>query len=847
MLGTFSQEATNLVSFTAMMAGGFAYRLGKMGVLSIGLGRNLPFLSRLLAPAAGLASEVTAFQGSQRIFETLQRHPSPLFSAPGSEGFWEGWRNSFVDFGMMKGVSHLLQHHNFLWQHLSQAISMVAGHQATASLGWTSACQGSIEEQLFHAEITNIQWGAGATLFALASGHRLHQLERSLEQSANFHTALPAERNSLFSGLAHGPVFSAGRTNFARLESLPEDFSRRNIDEREEGPFRSEGEGKPPRPSSPLSFLGKIRDLSRKLNSVDGGAIPTLMEEVYYPLMDLLDEERGQTEALQRREVLEELFQVMARLRGFEGESANITFTLLLRLARLHSFSVPRFHKEVLSFVEANWTNANLQIRVLRQLLEDEAFRKGTVGEAFAFAIFNCRADPIQKRPVISFLRNSDFPLHIRKKAQALSYHLGRRSKMDGLAELSVLAGISLFTGLIVADHALFHDFLAHASLEGLSSLGKSFMSVATLLPGALASALGRENVGRREIENEMRAGAQTSVFLKEALASYEDPSFVSDLAPNLDRLYWRILEHARRGILPFERARQILIKILLEDLIQKVERKGAYIERITLSEFVAGLRSTPLWLQHYLHQSPSAGKLRVVNLSANNFFHPRDLEFALANTGLIEERMGFEPGTLSNYSDPYAHPCFYILPEGLHEAFERSPHHISKMMGKIPIAHNASLDEVLKMRDQDAWPDFLGRSREVIHSMKAHPWVQNYHDKFHRYVLGGFSLEFRQDLVSIARSALKLLPILRKRISEEQFVAASEGLFNRKEKYEEVLGNLIGVYGFRVLSLASDEFVEAFEREIFLVFDSSHPRGEIVRNAWQNVRFDWRTRTEVI
>ncbi|MFO1520228.1 MAG: hypothetical protein U1F57_11310 [bacterium] len=41
---------------------------------------------------------------------------------------------------------------------------MVAGHQLTARLGWTSAPEGSLAEQFLHAEATNLQLGAGMSL-----------------------------------------------------------------------------------------------------------------------------------------------------------------------------------------------------------------------------------------------------------------------------------------------------------------------------------------------------------------------------------------------------------------------------------------------------------------------------------------------------------------------------------------------------------------------------------------------------------------------------------------------------------------------------------------------------------
>ncbi len=183
---TFSREATNFTSLASIMAGGLAYRLGKMAGLqfcstlfSSNLTRMIP---GLLAPVMGLAAEVTAFQGTDRLLQSLQHGNENLFRFSGENGFVQGWRNSFVDFGMMKGVGHLLQSSNIILQHLAQDFSMVAGHQATALLGFTSRPEGNFLDQMVHAEITNLQLGVGGRFSAFATGHRLRTLERSMEQ-----------------------------------------------------------------------------------------------------------------------------------------------------------------------------------------------------------------------------------------------------------------------------------------------------------------------------------------------------------------------------------------------------------------------------------------------------------------------------------------------------------------------------------------------------------------------------------------------------------------------------------------------------------------------------------------
>lgn len=177
---TFAREATNFTTLASMMAGGLAYRLGKMAGLQI-FSRLIP---GVFAPLVGLSAEVMAFQGTDRLLQGFQsdNQNSNLFRWNGEGGFFEDCRNSFVDFGMMKGVGHLLRSSNVIFQHLSQDLSMVAGHQATAFLHFTSRPEGNFIDQMLHAEMTNLQLGVGNHLGALMTGHCLQQMERHLEQ-----------------------------------------------------------------------------------------------------------------------------------------------------------------------------------------------------------------------------------------------------------------------------------------------------------------------------------------------------------------------------------------------------------------------------------------------------------------------------------------------------------------------------------------------------------------------------------------------------------------------------------------------------------------------------------------
>jgi hypothetical protein len=79
LTASFLEQATDWKSLTAMMAGGLAYRLGKIGVMGLGaeIG-NTPL--RTASIAFGLASEVTAFEFTSRSLNSLLRaglNPTP--------------------------------------------------------------------------------------------------------------------------------------------------------------------------------------------------------------------------------------------------------------------------------------------------------------------------------------------------------------------------------------------------------------------------------------------------------------------------------------------------------------------------------------------------------------------------------------------------------------------------------------------------------------------------------------------------------------------------------------------------------------------------------------------------
>ncbi|MFO1518978.1 MAG: hypothetical protein U1F57_04845 [bacterium] len=170
----FVDEASNWKTLAAMATGSFFYRVGRIGTMA--MAAKAPLAAPVLEAVSygvGLSAEVTAFQGV-----------NDFLNPTGAKGQSYGarWRTSFLQFGLLKMGGSFAAGQNLIAQHAFQDLSMVAGHQVAAKLGWATAPEGSFGEQLLHAEITNLQLGAGMSLLhSFAPG--LTALEKSLDLS----------------------------------------------------------------------------------------------------------------------------------------------------------------------------------------------------------------------------------------------------------------------------------------------------------------------------------------------------------------------------------------------------------------------------------------------------------------------------------------------------------------------------------------------------------------------------------------------------------------------------------------------------------------------------------------
>jgi hypothetical protein len=176
----FMDQATDGKTLAALTAGGLAYRLGKMGFITL----SPSTLLRPLSAVVGLGTEVVAFEGTHRSLVSFSSEKSQphLWKWEGSGGWKEGLISSATTFGLLKGAGYLGRGNSFILQHLFQDAAMVSGHQILGALGVAPRPEETLAEQWVQAEATNLQMQTGA---GLVQGlfPRLAALERDLDLS----------------------------------------------------------------------------------------------------------------------------------------------------------------------------------------------------------------------------------------------------------------------------------------------------------------------------------------------------------------------------------------------------------------------------------------------------------------------------------------------------------------------------------------------------------------------------------------------------------------------------------------------------------------------------------------
>jgi DNA-directed RNA polymerase sigma subunit (sigma70/sigma32) len=179
----FVNEATSATTLAAMAAGGMAFRLGRIGTLALGEGRLGMTPLRLLSLGVGLSSEVGAFELTHRTLQSVSGSENPnLWVWSGQGGWAQGLASSFITFGMLKSAGFLGREQNLVFQHALQSSTMVLGQNLAGAFNLVPHPEGSLTEQLLHAEVTNLQLGAGNSLVQ-SLAPEISSLEQSLDLS----------------------------------------------------------------------------------------------------------------------------------------------------------------------------------------------------------------------------------------------------------------------------------------------------------------------------------------------------------------------------------------------------------------------------------------------------------------------------------------------------------------------------------------------------------------------------------------------------------------------------------------------------------------------------------------
>ncbi|MFO1520200.1 MAG: hypothetical protein U1F57_11170 [bacterium] len=174
-VSAFAEGVSDWKNLSAMTAGSLFYRLGRVGTLALASrAGSAASLFRAVSYGIGLGAEVTVYQGVSEVLNSSRSKEE--------QGTWGSrWCTSFVQFGLLKLGGAVAIGQNPLFQHALQDAAMVAGHHLTSRFGLTPAPEGNLAEQFLHAEITNLQMGAGVRLL-----HQVFPALHGFEQSLDF-------------------------------------------------------------------------------------------------------------------------------------------------------------------------------------------------------------------------------------------------------------------------------------------------------------------------------------------------------------------------------------------------------------------------------------------------------------------------------------------------------------------------------------------------------------------------------------------------------------------------------------------------------------------------------------
>src|SRR4029450_13344866 len=136
-MGRFVEDATAIKSVAGLRGGSWACGAGRSGVLGLGSGSVV----RAASVGLGLTAEVSTFELTHRGLSSVfvgahDRAPlhANLWRWNGPGGLAQGFLQSFITFGTLKGAGRIAQGENVVAQHLLQDGALVFSHQMAGSL-----------------------------------------------------------------------------------------------------------------------------------------------------------------------------------------------------------------------------------------------------------------------------------------------------------------------------------------------------------------------------------------------------------------------------------------------------------------------------------------------------------------------------------------------------------------------------------------------------------------------------------------------------------------------------------------------------------------------------------------
>src|SRR5262245_26139564 len=183
LVGSAVSTVSDEKMMTSLFAAGAVGRFIRLGTVAAS-GKSLaPLAVQTMSHVTALAGESAVFAGMERKFAQWEGHAS-------TQSFQKDWARAFLNLGSLKLLGTTAQGQNLLLQHLLTDLGMVGGQQAGAEFGLVEKPQGSLAQQMIHAEGMNLGMkGSLALLHGFSP--RLSALERSLDLALRPYEAKP--------------------------------------------------------------------------------------------------------------------------------------------------------------------------------------------------------------------------------------------------------------------------------------------------------------------------------------------------------------------------------------------------------------------------------------------------------------------------------------------------------------------------------------------------------------------------------------------------------------------------------------------------------------------------------